>query len=171
MKRTNSVVLIDTDFTTPIDVFRLVNNIYVVQDMDVLNVLPITMFLKELKARDVDLFKVEIIINKFMKSVISVSKIVENMVLYSNPEMTFIEELLPRNVKRFVIPFDEQNYLRYLEGLFNSRLNFSGYSEEFKQAMATLVHSIFPVNVRGTSSSVQSDDGGGFLKNMFGKKR
>ena len=154
IRRKNSVILVDCDFTTPIEIFRLVNNIFVVQDMDVLNILPITMFLKELKVREVDLSKVEVIVNKYMKSVLTVSKIVEAVSYYTNPEMTFVEDLLDKRVKRFIVPFDEQNYLRYLEGIYSSKINFSGYSDEFKQAMGILIQEIFPVNINsGTSKS------------------
>ena len=165
VRRKNSIVLVDCDFTTPMDIFRLVNNIFVVQDMDVLNIVPITMFLKELKVREVDLSKIEIIVNKFMKSVLSVSKIVEALSFYTNPEMTFVEELLNKHTKRFIIPFDEQNYLRYLEAIYASKMNFSAYSDEFKQALAILIQDIFPINM-GNGGGVKTSPKKGF----FGKR-
>jgi len=166
IRRKNSVVLIDCDFTTPVDIFRLVNNVFVIQDMDVLNILPITMFLKELKVREVDLSKVEVIVNKYMKSVLTVSKIVEAVSYYTNPEMTFYDDLLDKHVKRFIIPFDEQNYLRYLESIYSSKMNFASYSEEFKQALAVLIQDIFPINMNVKGYSQGTSKKGGF----FGKR-
>ena len=63
----NSVVLIDCDFSTPVDYYRLVNEIYVVQDMDVLNVNQITLLLRELKNHGIPMSKVRVIINKHIK--------------------------------------------------------------------------------------------------------
>jgi hypothetical protein len=170
IRREHSVILIDCDFTTPVDIFRLVNNIYVVQDMDILNILPITMFLKELKAREVDLSKIEIIVNKYMRASLSVAKVIEAISYYTNPEMTFVEELLPKNVKRFVVPFDEQNYLRYIEGIYSSKLIFSGYSEEFKQSMVSIIQDVFPITVKRVESH-SSVENNGFMKSIFKKSK
>ena len=74
-----------------------------------------------------------------MKSTLTVGRIVEALSYYTNPEMTFVNELLSSTVKRFVIPFDEQNYLRYIESLYSAKLNFEGFSEEFKQAIASIL--------------------------------
>jgi hypothetical protein len=172
IKTQNAVVLVDCDFTTNVDIFRLANNIFVVQDMDITNVLDITAFLKELKVRDVNLEKIELIINKQMKSTLTVGKIVEAMSYYTNPEMTFVDELLSKNVKLFAIPFDEQNSLRYLEGLYAAKLNFEGFSEEFKQAIASIVYDIFPISSNADLSSqhqVINSKKEGIFKSLFKK--
>ena len=121
------------------------------------------MFLKELKVRDIDLNKVEVIVNKYVKSSLTVGKIVESMSFYINPEMTFVNELLPKNIKHFVVPFDEQNYLRYVESLYAAKLNFEGFSDEFKQSIASIVHDIFPIsstaNVAHQQEIIQSKNG------------
>jgi len=173
IRNQNAVILVDCDFTTSIDIFRLVNNIFVIQDMDVTNILPITMFLKELKVRDIELDKVEVVVNKYIKSSLSVGKIVEALSYYTNPEMTFVNELLSASVKRFVVPFDEQNYLRYVEALYNGKLNFEGFSDEFKEAIASVVHDIFPIsstaNVAQQQEIIQSNNS--ILKNIFKKRK
>jgi hypothetical protein len=94
-KRDNSVVLIDCDFVTSQEVFRYVQTIYVVQDMDILNVLPITMFLKELKSNEIDLAKVSVIVNKHLKMSMSAGKLIDMLTYYVNPEVSVFEELLP----------------------------------------------------------------------------
>jgi len=173
IRNQNAVILIDCDFTTNIDIFRLVNNIFVVQDMDITNILDITAFLKELKVRDIDLDKVEVIVNKYIKSVLTVGKIVDALSYYTNPEMTFVNELLSNNVKKFVIPFDEQNSLRYIEGLYASKLNFEGFSAEFKQAIASIVYDIFPISSTADLSAQQQIVYSGkesIFKNIFKKK-
>ena len=170
-KRENSVVLIDCDFTTKKDVpdvFRYVQSIYVVQDMDTLNILPITMFLKELKNADVDPNKIAVIINKYMKSSLKVDDILGSLAFYTSPDFSVMEEdLLPKNPKRFIVPFDEQNYLRYIENVSSCKMNFSGFSEDFKQAISIIIQDVFPI---GTRPMPKQSDEGGFLKNLFGKR-
>ena len=173
IRNQHAVILVDCDFTTSIDIFRLVNNIFVIQDMDMLNILPITMFLKELKVRDIDLNKVEVVVNKYLKSILTAEKIVEALSYYTNPEMTFVDELLPKGIKRFIVPFDEQNYLRYVESLYATKLNFGGFSEEFRQAITSLTHDIFPIsssaNLAQHEQVIQSSKSG-ILKGIFKKK-
>jgi len=170
VKRENSVVLIDCNFESPLEVFRFAQNVYIVQDMDTMNVLPITMFLKELKEHEVDMAKCAVIINKYMKSSLTPSKIMEALAYYNNPnpEMLVYDELLPKNSKRFIVPFDEQNYLRYIENLYTSKMNFSGFSDEFKQAISILVQEIFPLGGRPMSRTVPNESGG--LKGLFRRR-
>jgi len=170
-KRENSVILIDCDFTTKKDVpdvFRYAQSIYVVQDMDALNVLPITMFLKELKNADVDPTKISVIVNKYMKSSIKIDDIVGPLAYYTSPDFSVMEEgLLPKNVKKFIVPFDEQNYLRYVENISSGKMNFSGFSEDFKQAISIIIQDIFPIGTRPTSRATEES---GFIKGIFKKR-
>ena len=170
VKRENSVVLIDCNFETPLEVFRFAQSVYVVQDMDVMNILPITMFLKELKEHEVDMEKCSVIINKYMKSSLTPSKIMEALAFYNNPnpDMLVYDELLPKSTKRFIIPFDEQNYLRYIENLYSSKMNFSGFSDEFKQAISIIIQEIFPIGGRPMSRNVPDSNSG--LKGLFRKR-
>ena len=59
VSKNNNVVLIDADFSTPLDYFRLAQDIYIVQDMNVLNISQITMFLRELKQRGIGMEKIK----------------------------------------------------------------------------------------------------------------
>ncbi len=170
-KREHSVVLIDCDFVTKKDapdVFRYAQSIYVVQDMDTLNILPITMFLRELKSADVDTNKISVIINKYMKSVVKVDDILGSLAYYTSPDFSVMEEnLLPRNVKRFIVQFDEQNYLRYIENVSTGKMNFAGFSEDFKQAISIIIQDVFPIGSRPMSRHTEE---GGFIKNIFKKR-
>jgi len=168
-KKDNSVILIDCDFTTKKDlpdVFRYVQSIYVVQDMDTLNILPMTMFLKELKNSDVDNSKISVIINKYIKSVLKIDDILGALMNYTSPDLSVMEEgLLPKSVRRFVVPFDQQNYLRYIENIYSCKMNFSGFSDDFKQAISHIIQDIFPVE--GGVARPKEDSG--FLKKLWGK--
>ena len=84
---------------------------------------------------------------------------------YTSPDLSVMEEdLLSKRPGRFIVPFDEQNYLRYLEGIYSSKINFSGYSDEFKQAMGILIQEIFPLNINSGMSKSTNKMG------MFRKK-
>ena len=159
-RKENSVVLIDADFTTPLEVFRLVQNIYIVQDMDILNLMPITMFLRELKHRDVDITKSSIIINKYVRCALAIPKLIEGLSYFSNPEMTFVDELLPKNIRKFMLSFDEQNYIRYIEGIYYNKINYSGFSDQFKQELATIVQDIYPISGNRQSNNQPQKKGG-----------
>ncbi len=171
-KREHSVILIDCDFTTKKDVpdvFRYAQSIYVVQDMDTLNILPITMFLKELKGIDVDITKISVIINKYLKCSVKKEDIIGALSYYTSPDLSVMEALLPKNVRSFIIPFDEQNYLRYIENVSTCKMNFSGFSENFKQALSILIQDVFPIGTSGHHIPRPSDEGG-FMKSIFKKR-
>jgi hypothetical protein len=171
IRNQNAVILIDCDFTTSLDIFSLVNNIFVVQDMDITNILDMTSFLNQLKLSEVDLEKVQIIVNKHMRSSLTAAKIVDALSYHTNPEMTFVNDLLSKTVERFIIPFDEQNYLRYIESLYSAKLNFDGFSDEFKQSIASLVYAIFPIaSSMNMSDHQQVMQEGNKSKGLFKKK-
>lgn len=72
-----------------------------------------------------------------------------------------------------MIPFDEQNYLRYIESLYSAKLKFSGFSEEFMQAIASITHEIYPISSTASISQQQQiiqSPREGILKGLFKKK-
>ena len=46
-------------------------------------------------------------------------------------------------------------------------MNFSGFSEDFKQAISIIIQDVFPIGSRPTPRQVEE---GGFLKGLFGRK-
>ena len=143
-----SVVLIDCDFNTPDEYFSKVQEIYLVQSMDVLTIQPLTAFLRGLKAKSIlDENKLKIVINKYTKIRSATEKtIIGGMAFYNDPAMSFMTELFDRNlVKYTVIPFEEETYMRYLEGLINCDITLKGYSKNFMQSLKQLANMIYPV--------------------------
>lgn len=158
-KNRHSVVLVDCDFDTPLDFFKICQNIYVVQDMDILNLQPITSFLRELKYRGVNLEKAKVVINKHLKCALPAKRVIEGLSYYSNPEMTIYDELFVKNISYYILPFDEHNYRKYIEGLYLCKVNYGDFTEDFKEALEHLVSSIYPI---GPSKSKVKD-----FKNIF----
>ena len=147
--RNHSLVLIDCDFSTPIEYFDKSQEIYLVQSMDVLTIQPLTEFLRELKVKNVlDDRKIKIIINKLLRvRGISAKNIVAGMSNYNDPEMSFMTELFNRNTIRVSaqIPFDEDVYIKYLSSLVECDIQINGYPKEFKQKLNNLAELIYPL--------------------------
>ncbi len=151
----NSVVLIDCDFSTPVDYYRLAQEIYVIQDMDALNVNQITMFMKEIKSRGIPMNKVKIIINKHVKCALTSKDLIDGIATYSSLDMNMIdpEPLFDTSgLQYFILPFDQENYVKYIEMLFKSSNTFSSFTREFKIALEQITNSIYPIGISEVNS-------------------
>ena len=152
--RNHSLILIDCDFETPLNYFANAQEMYLVQSMDVLTIQPLTAFLRELKAKKIlDESKIRIIINKYIKlHGVTEKAIIGGMAYYNDPAMSFMTELFDRNtVKYFTIPFEEEIYAKYLEGLINCDISLKGYSKPFRQILGQLGNCVYPL-ISGKSS-------------------
>ncbi len=142
----NNVVLIDADFTTPTDYFRLCQEVYVVQDMDILNINQITLFLRELKNRGVPMSKIRVIINKHVKCALTAKDILDGIATYTSYDLKMYDELfISGNIPYFILPFNEENYRKYIEMVFKYSNLFSTFTEEFKISLNKLINSIYPI--------------------------
>ncbi len=143
-----SLILIDTDFETPIDYFKNSQETYLVQTMDILTIQPLTAFLKELKMKNIlDERKLRIVLNKVVKiRGIKDSTIIGGMAFYNDPSMSFMTELFDRDrIKYVTIPFEEETYIKYLEGIINCEISLKGYSKIFMQTLRELGNMIYPI--------------------------
>ena len=145
----HSLVLIDCDFSTPIEYFAKSQEIYLVQTMDVLTIQPLTEFLRELKVKNVlDERKIRIIINKILRiRGLGSKNIVGGMSNYNDPEMSFMTELFDRTSAKISaqIPFDEDVYIKYLESLIECEIKVNVYPKEFKQKLNDLAQVVYPL--------------------------
>ena len=143
-----SVTLIDCDFSTPLEYFANVQEIYLVQSMDVLTIQPLTAFLKELKNRDIlEQQKIRIIMNKALRlRGITSKQIVGGMSRYNNPEMSMMTELFDRNlIVPIEIPFDIDVYAKYIEGLADCVISTNKYPKDFQNLLNKLSNVIYPL--------------------------
>ena len=147
--KNHSLILIDCDFNTPIEYFAKVQELYLVQSMDVLTIQPLTEFLRELKIKNaLEESKIRIVLNKILRvRGVTGKKIVGGMSNYNDPEMSFMTELFDRNTVKVAaqIPFDEDVYAKYLEGLIECEIKLNGYPKEFKAKLTTLAETIYPL--------------------------
>lgn len=143
--KNNNVVLIDADFSTPIDYFRLAQDIYIVQDMNVLNINQITIFLRELKQRGIGMEKVKIIINKYVDCALTSRDIIDGIATYTSYDLKMFDELFnPKRIQYFILPFDVDNYKKYVEMVYKYSNKFASFSKNFQENLAEIINSIYP---------------------------
>lgn len=149
-----SLILVDCDFNTPFGYFKQSLETYLVQSLDILTIQPLTAFLRELKAKNIlDESKLKIILNKYVKvRGVNEKTIIGGMAFYNDPAMSFMTELFDRNLIKYItIPFEEEIYTKYLEGIINCDINLKGYSKSFMQILKSLGNMIYPlVSGKGT---------------------
>ena len=144
--KNHSLILIDTDFNTPLRYFEQSQETYLVQTLDVLTIQPLTAFLRELKAKNIlDEKKLRIVLNKTVKiKGVTDKTIIGGMAFYNDPSMSFMTELFDRNLIKYVsIPFEEETYIRYLEGIIECDISLKGYSKAFMQKLKELGNMVY----------------------------
>ncbi|MCI8353411.1 MAG: hypothetical protein HFJ58_07615 [Clostridia bacterium] len=164
-----SLVLIDCDFDTNIAYFENSQEIYLVQSMDILTIQPLTAFLRDLKAKNVlSQDKIRIVINKEARiRSLTPKVIIGGMAYYNDPSMSFMTELFNKDSVRYcTIPFDEQVYSKYLEGLVNCNVSLNGYPKNFMIALKELGNMVYPLLNNKYRPVDNYDRKGGFSSQM-----
>lgn len=169
ISQNNNAILIDCDFTTPVDYFRLCQEIYVVQDMNILNINQLTMFLRNLKSKGISMNKIRVIINKHVKCVLTAKDILDGIATYTSYDLKMYDELFnSASIPYYILPFDIENYRKYIEMVFKYSNKFATFSDDFKVNLEKIINSIYPVsgivNVGTRSYSSQGRKKGGIFK-------
>ena len=143
-----SVVLIDCDYDTPIGYFDNSTDIFLIQNMDILTMQPLTTFLKELKSKGV--LKDEKI--RFISNMETRVKGVNSQILlnaiavYKDPGMAYTVDLFDKNLaKVFTIPFDIEAYNKYLTSLVECNISLTGYSKNILSSIKEIATCIYPL--------------------------
>ena len=99
-----TVVLLDCDFDTDVRYFRVAQEMYLVQSLDVLTIQPLTAFLRDLKVKNIlDTNKLRIVINKNIKmNYLNEKVLIGGMSVYNDPGMTYMTELFNKDTIKFV---------------------------------------------------------------------
>ena len=149
-----SLVIIDCDYDTDYNYFAQAQEIYLVQSLDILTIQPLTAFLRNLKAKNaLNPEKIRVVLNKMvnLKSVTE-KTIIGGMAYYNDPSMSFMTELFNKDtVKYCVIPFEEQTYAKYLDGIINCKISLNGYSRNCMTALNTLSDMVYPLVENNTT--------------------
>lgn len=143
-----SVVLMDCDFNTPTDYFKIAQEFYIVQTMDILTIQPMTAFLRDLKSKEIlNPEKIRVIINKLMNvRGLTTKAIIGGLAFYNDPSMSFMTELFDKDtVKYCTVPFDEESCARYLEGVMDCEIKINAYPKKFNEKLKELANMVYPL--------------------------
>ena len=58
----------------------------------------------------------------------------------------FIDEILTSKVSSFIIPFNVENYAKYIDGMYKNELNYKNYTQEFLDAIDKLGRNVYRRN-------------------------
>ena len=166
----HSLILIDCDFDTDPAYFASCQEIYLVQSMDILTIQPLTLFLRDLKAKGVlESEKVRVIINKELKvRSLTTKMIIGGMSFYNDPAMSFMTELFNKDmVKACTIPFEDITYSKYLDAMVNCSVSLNGYSKAFLSKLRILGDMVYPLTSKQSySKPMQTQNKNAFSNNM-----
>ena len=165
-----SLVLMDCDFDTRYEYFDLAQEIYLVQSYDILTIQPLTAFLRNLKSKNMlDPQKLRVVLNKVLRVRSITDKIIiGGMSSYNDPSMSYMTELFDReNIKYCSIPFEQETYSKYLDGLVNCEISTKGYSKNFMSSLEKLANMIYPLlNNDKPSNKLNNYSNNKFSNNM-----
>ena len=143
-----SLVIMDCDYETGYAYFDCAQEIYLVQSYDILTIQPLTAFLRNLKSRNIlEPSKLRIVLNKVLR-VRSITDriIIGGMSSYNDPSMSYMTELFDKDsIKYCSIPFDQEAYSRYLDGLVNCEISTKGYPKNFIASLNNLTNMMYPL--------------------------
>ena len=143
-----SLVIMDCDYETNYSYFNYAQEIYLVQSYDILTIQPLTAFLRNLKAKNILApNKLRIVLNKVLRvRSITDRVIIGGMSSYNDPSMSYMTELFDKdNVKYCTIPFDQEAYSRYLDGLVNCEVSTRAYPKNLMASLENLGNMIYPL--------------------------
>lgn len=144
----HSLVLMDCDLSTNAQYFASAQEIYLIQSMDILTIQPLTAFLRDLKTKNIlQSEKLRVIINKELKvRGLNPKVLIGGMSFYNEPAMTFMTELFDKErIKYCMIPFEVENYAKYLEALVDCNISINSYSKTFIANLKALANLVYPL--------------------------
>ncbi len=142
------ITLIDCDFDTDAECFKISNETYLIQTMDTFTIQPLTKFLSDLKLKNsLDESKLRVVINKYIRlKKLNEKMIIGGMSKYNEPSMTLQRDLFnSQTIKYVTIPFETDTYAKYLENIAMCELNLSGYSQNLINALDELKNMVYPL--------------------------
>lgn len=148
LTREYSLVIMDCDYETSYAYFKFAQELYLVQSFDILTIQPLTAFLRNLKSKNIlEPSKLRIVLNKVLR-VRSITEkiIIGGMSSYNDPSMSYMTELFDKDKVQYCsIPFDQETYSRYLDGLVNCEISTKGYPKNIIASLEKLGNMIYPL--------------------------
>lgn len=153
LKLSYQLVLIDADFYSPFDCFKYCDEIYAIQDMDILNIQYLTTFLRKLKHADINIENIKFIINKFVNCDLTSKKLLGAISTYNDPKMENIEKLIDKDeIDAQTIPFDLNVYRKYIKNSIECKIDLKKYSGSFIGKIKKIANTIYSVNSKSNKN-------------------
>ena len=97
--------------------------------------------------------KVRVIINKHVKCALTAMDILNGIAVYSSPDLKMFDNLfVSSEMTYYTIPFEQENYVRYVEMMYKYTNTFKSFTDEFKASIEQIANVIYPLGVTKTSS-------------------
>ncbi len=144
----HSVILIDADYDTPVGYFDNSTDLFMVQNMDILTMQPLTTFLKELKAKNIlKTEKLRLVVNMETRiKGINPDALLGALSTYKDPGMEYMVDLYGKgDVKLFTVPFDVEAYSKYLGSIAECKISLTGYSKNILTSLKEIAAYIYPI--------------------------
>ena len=170
-KRNCNLLIIDCDFSTPYEYLEQAQDIYVVQDLDLVKVVETKEFFRELKNRHTDWSKLRMVFNSVVPSKITSKRLINDALsYYTDTSETYTEEF--EKIKRYTeIPLNTINYAHYVETIGTGRMEYDKFTDDFKIAMEELSKMVYgiPGKKKGLAGVKGGIGGLGNIGSLFGK--
>ena len=90
--------------------------------------------------------KIKVIINKHVNCALTAKDILDGIATYTSYDLKMYDELFNSNAMTyFILPFDEENYKKYVEMVYKYSNKFSSFTDDFKESLNKIINSIYPV--------------------------
>ena len=102
-----------------------------------------TLFLRELKGKGINMDKIKVIINKYVKCMLTPKKLIEGLSYYNDPQMSFIDELISTRVQYYIVPLNLDNYARYIDGMLKNSIDYKKFTPDFLTSINEIALNVF----------------------------
>ena len=98
--------------------------------------------------------KIRVIINKHINCSLTAKDILDGIATYTSYDLKMFDELFNSNsIPYYILPFDSENYKKYVEMIFKYQNKFNSFTQDFREALGKIINSIYPVgNVTTTTT-------------------
>ena len=96
----------------------------------------------------------KIVINKSVNiRSVPIKTLIGGISKYNDPSMSYMKDLFDKDMVPYcVIPFEVQNYIKYLDAVITCTISLNGYSKSFMAALKQLCNMIYPLINKQTYS-------------------
>jgi hypothetical protein len=78
--------------------------------------------------------------------------ILNGIAVYSSPDLKMFDDLfVSSEMTYYTIPFDQENYVKYVEMMYKYANYFKDFTDDFKNSVEQIANAIYPIGMSHTS--------------------